>query len=330
MEPYEYLDAALTMVEGSMRPNSSTKGETIMPQALTPATAYAQMRETLATDHVVRRISAAIRIPGLRAESITGNLLTYIAAHPDLLRCTRISILQCLMQCLALGLEPVGGLAYLVPFNTKNGRIAQLIIGYLGMIQLALRSPRVSSVTSQIVYPGEEFVWDKGNRQRELIHRPSIEDDRGEVQMLQHGAGPDRHWSLDGFRAAYMIGIMDGEPTIEVMRRQDIEKRMRKSQAARRGDGPWHTDTDMMVRKTVVRAGARYLAQQTNYPLLRAIHLDEQHERNEPQALEPFVMENSQQAPAAITSPSAEDTGTETASVADGGSPADTEGYHDF
>src|ERR1700690_3025545 len=64
--------------------------------------------------------------------------LTTIRQTPKLLDCDPLSLIKCVVQCAAIGLEPdpLLGRAYLVPF----GRECQLLIGYRGMIDLARRS----------------------------------------------------------------------------------------------------------------------------------------------------------------------------------------------
>ena len=84
---------------------------------------------------------------------------TEIAKTPKLLECSPRSLFGSVVQCAQLGLEPGGilGHAWLLPYwNSKKQLMeSQLMIGYRGMIDIALRSSKVLSIEARSVYEGD-------------------------------------------------------------------------------------------------------------------------------------------------------------------------------
>lgn len=118
----------------------------------------------------------------LSPERMLRVLTQAIQKTPKLAQCTPASLLGAMMVCASLGLEPNTplSLAHLIPFE-KRGQVSgkwvtvavevQLIIGYRGYVDLALRSDRVISIHADCVYPGDEFSFEYGSRQH-LHHKP--------------------------------------------------------------------------------------------------------------------------------------------------------------
>lgn len=159
---------------------------------------------------------------------------------PRLSECTPQSVLGCLMQCTALGMEPsaVDGLgrAYIIPFNNrKTGRMeATFILGYKGMIDLARRSGQLTDISARAVHAGDSFEYRFG-LDEELIHVPSPDYD---------GTQPITHvYCVAHFR--------DGGHYIEVMTKSEVDAVRKRSKSA--NSGPWVTDYEAMAKKTVVR-----------------------------------------------------------------------------
>ena len=88
-----------------------------------------------------------------------------ILRNPRLMDCTTESMLQAAMFFAQLGLEPILGRAYLVPYlNSKNidGRWVkqyevQAQVGYQGLVDLARRSGTIADVWGACVYENDTF-----------------------------------------------------------------------------------------------------------------------------------------------------------------------------
>ncbi len=174
--------------------------------------------------------------------------LTALRQTPKLALCTQESFLGAILAAAQLGLEvntPLGH-AYLIPYEDFKKKVTtcQLIIGYQGMIELAYRSGRVSSIAAHTVRQGDQFEFELGLRPK-LVHRPSDAADR-EERPITH---------------AYAVAqIKDGEPIPWVLSYPQIEaRRTRGASGKKYPDGnrvktPWDTDYEAMALKSAVRA----------------------------------------------------------------------------
>lgn len=168
--------------------------------------------------------------------------LTTIRTNPKLLQCEMPSLMAAVMQAATLGLEPgLLGHCYIVPY----GREATFIIGYKGMIDLARRSGNIQSISAREIYENDYFELTFGLEEN-ITHIPwhvrtdEVKDQPGQI------------------RGAYMVArFKDGGHFIHCMSTQEIEQHRRRSKAAT--NGPWVTDYVEMCKKTVVRAGWKWL-----------------------------------------------------------------------
>jgi recombination protein RecT len=211
-------------------------------------------------------------IPSLRSvvpkhvtpERLCKVVLSATARTPDLLLCTRTSIVRALMQAGELGLE-IGGLlgeAYLVPYNnkiTEHGKPdrwekhAQCLIGYRGLMKLARQSGLIQSISARVVYAGETFHVDLANET--VSHMLQLDVDRSDENIV----------------AAYAIArLKDGGTQIDVMSRRELDAIKARSKSG--NSGPWVSDKSEMCRKTVVRRLYKYLPVSTE--LQNALELD--------------------------------------------------------
>ena len=104
-------------------------------------------------------ITAAVP-DGIRPEPLALALRVCLSASPKLAECSLASIFAAVYQIAALGLIPGDsrGLAYLIPY----GKTCQLIVGYRGLIQLAVGSGGAVSIRAGVVAKGDEFEWEEG------------------------------------------------------------------------------------------------------------------------------------------------------------------------
>ena len=150
---------------------------------------------------------------------------------PKLLDCTPQSIGGAVMLASRLGLEPDSALGhfYIIPY----GKMAQVIIGYRGMLELAMRSPDVKSVYAQEVYAGDTFSVLLGTEKR-ITHIPSLEGGKRDLV------------------AVYAVAeYMNGSKEMEVMSKHDVDRIRSSSKSG--NSAPWSAHYGAMARKTVLR-----------------------------------------------------------------------------
>lgn len=182
------------------------------------------------------KVAAASHVNPARMAKI---VLRSVQQTPALLKCDPETIFRSMLMAAELGLEPSAatGEAYLVPY----GQDCQLIVGYRGLIALAVRSGHVLGVTARAVYKGDEFSFGTVNGVETLNHTPNMDVEPNEKDLV----------------AVYcIIRLRDGEPIIDVMRRSEVDRIRSKSKA--KGNGPWVTDYVEMARKTVTRRALKY------------------------------------------------------------------------
>ena len=106
----------------------------------------------------------------MTAERMIRVALTATMKTPKLLQCTADSLTRCMLDCSALGLEPDGRRAHLIPFedNRNNVMICTLIIDYKGLVELAMRSGLVSYLYADVVREGDLFEFSLGEIKRHV------------------------------------------------------------------------------------------------------------------------------------------------------------------
>jgi recombination protein RecT len=170
----------------------------------------------------------------LTPERFTRLALSAVNRTPKLLTCTPESVLQAMMTCSQLGIEPDGRRAHLIPYGNQ----CQLIIDYKGLAELIRRSGEVSTLHADVVYEGDEFDYSFGTG-GQLKHKPGL-GQRGKAL------------------AAYSYVILkDGSEDYDVMSFGEIEAVRKKSRAS--GNGPWVDFWGEMAKKTVFRRHSKWL-----------------------------------------------------------------------
>lgn len=194
----------------------------------------------------------------MTADRMARIALTEFRKNPALMKCDPATLFGAVIQCAQLGLEPGGALghAFLLPFeNRRKGTTeVQFIIGYRGMIDLALRSGQILSLEARAVYEADKFHVSLGLNP-DLTHEPAWHNaDRGALTFV------------------YAVAkLRDGGVQFEVMSRAEIEKVRAQSKAG--NSGPWVTHFEEMAKKTVIRRLFKYLP--VSVELQRAVALDE-------------------------------------------------------
>lgn len=179
---------------------------------------------------------------GARAPQFVSSLVSLINADSALRQAAvdaPLTIIQSALKAAALDLpiDPALGLAYICPFHNKGKSEAQFIIGYRGLIQLALRTGAYSKLTVVDVREGEFQSFD---RLTETLSVNWIEDEA--EREKREIVGWIGYFKLtNGFEKAVYMSRND------VLRH---EKKHRKGQEMSRA---WREDFNAMAEKTVLR-----------------------------------------------------------------------------
>lgn len=162
---------------------------------------------------------------------------------PKLMECSKVSLVNALMNSAALGLEPNTplGLSYLIPRNSRDGMQVRFEIGYKGLLDLARRSGQIVTIHADVVR-AEDFYEAWHGSQAHLKHVPFRAGDRGAVVTYY----------------AY-AKLKDGGFQFVEMPPLDIEAIRQRSQA--KDSGPWVTDYEAMAKKTVLKQLCKLLPQ---------------------------------------------------------------------
>jgi recombination protein RecT len=169
---------------------------------------------------------------GIKADRLKLVALSAFTRSPQLMECTPITVARSIVEAAQVGLEPTGllGGAYLVP---RAGQCT-LLIGYRGLVMLAMRSQLVQRVEARIVREKDEFDYGYG-LEPYLQHRPSRDADPGPITY-----------------AYAVIFYRDGSRQFDVMSHAEIEV-IRKRNGGGGSSGPWVTDYAEMCKKTPLR-----------------------------------------------------------------------------
>ena len=185
------------------------------------------------------------------------------AKRDRLAKCVPSSIINSLIDCITLGLEPdtTLELAHLIPYWNANKQIheARVVIGYRGYIQLAYRNPRVTTFGGRVAYERDHFDFSYGFPLR-CEHKP---------------LDPDRlnpAWFFSTIQFDNRGGDFEVMSNLEMQRFRDSLPEGRSS--------AWKTDFVAMGRKTMVRALAKRIP--LSAALAHAVQIDESAETGGP------------------------------------------------
>ena len=173
----------------------------------------------------------------LTVERLENTAAAAMMRTPALQQCSLPSMFAAVMVCAELGLEPTGayGGVWLVPFqNKKTGHLeVQPIIDYRGMLDIARRSGQVGRIEAHVVHENDLFRLRYGT-ESVLEHTPAIKGDPGPVV------------------GAYAVAeLKDGTKQIEFMTIAELDRIKNRSKAV--DSGPWVTDPEEMMKKTILR-----------------------------------------------------------------------------
>ena len=159
--------------------------------------------------------------------------ITALTRTPKLQSCTQESFFKCLLDLSAMGLEPDGRRAHLIPY----GRECTLVLDFKGLAELVRRSGDVVKIHSDVVCENDTFAHSMGDVTE---HTYDISKDRGAVI------------------AAYsQVTLKNGAVQSEIMSKAEIDAIKNKSRAGR--SGPWVDHYNQMACKTVFRRLTKWL-----------------------------------------------------------------------
>jgi recombination protein RecT len=222
-------------------------------QAITSRQQIANLRTML--DGMKDQIQAALP-RHLTPERMVRVVMTAIQRTPKLMECSPGSIMGSVITASQLGIEPDGvlGRGYLIPRKNRktNQMEANFMPGYLGLIDLAQRSGKVSWVAAELVFNCDKFEIVFG-LDRKLIHIPDFDNQ-------DRGVFDDKRKDLVGLRGAYaIVRYKDGETDFEYMPKAKLDRLRNFSQSKDSDFSPWNTPLGIedMYRKCPIRKLAK-------------------------------------------------------------------------
>lgn len=234
----------MTETSGAMATTGG--GQVVRPPAVSPAQGLKKF-----LDARIDNLSQWVRGRIEPASLIRFALLDYSQSE-QLQRCSPESVYLALIACAQVGLEP-GAMkqeCFIVPYKTT----ATFMLGWRGLVKLAMRSGAVNSIKSQLVYDQDAFDLDLGSNEH-VVHRPSLKE-RGKII------------------GAYAIAKMaNGELEVEWMSIDDLEKVRRSSQRGDKESPAYRDWADQMYRKAPIRRLCKRLPLGEDYAL--AVKLDD-------------------------------------------------------
>jgi len=104
---------------------------------------------------------------------------TALMRVPNLAVCTQESFMKCLLDLSALGIEPDGRRAHLIPFknNRANTYECTMIIDWKGLAELAQRSGQIAKLHADLICENDQFAYNLGVIE---YHRIDFRKPRGE------------------------------------------------------------------------------------------------------------------------------------------------------
>lgn len=223
---------------------------------LSTAAAAAKQNPTM-KDLVEAQLPAIERQLGgaMNSEAFVRAVLSEITKSPQLMQADPKTLLGGVMLAAQLRLEIGSGLGefYLTPRKDRGQQICLPIIGYQGLIKLALRSEFVMNVQAFLVRRGDQFSY-------------GANAERG---MFYDWVPQDFEETRDWIGVVATARMRSGGTTWVYLTRTQVMDRRPSYWAST----PWKTNEDEMVKKTAVRALAKYLPKSTD--LGRALEADE-------------------------------------------------------
>jgi len=147
------------------------------------------------------------------------------------------------VAAVGLSLNPNQGLAYLVPRRLKSSEDPKVMldISYRGLISIGVESGAIHWAKPELVYSNDKKFVYKGAAQIPEHDFDPFDTDRGNV------------------RGGYCIAeLSTGGVLVEAMSKADMDKIRNKSEAYKKGFGPWKDWEDQMQLKSIVKRASKW------------------------------------------------------------------------
>lgn len=209
-----------------------------------------------------------------QADRLIKRALLTFSRRPELHAVTPASFIRCVLEAAEFGLAIDGRLAHAVARNNKvkgpdgkdllvNGKAtwqkeASFMPDYKGIIAVARRNKIVSSCDADVICENDEYEFWKDMASFHFRHRKPL-GPRGKV-----------------LGAYARLILPDGDMHVEEMNLEELNHVQAKSSAKDRdgnSTGPWVTDTNEMRKKTVLKRGLKYYADDS--AIIRLIEADD-------------------------------------------------------
>lgn len=163
------------------------------------------------------------------------SLTSLVGSNVKLQECQPASVMYTAIKAaaLALPLDPNLGFAYVIPYkdNKNNQTLAQFILGWKGLLQLAIRSQLYRTINADCVYEGEAVVTDRISGEMRITGEKTADNVIGYFAYFE---------MTNGFRKSIYWP------------REKVESHARRYSKSVTS-GPWKTDFDAMAQKTVLK-----------------------------------------------------------------------------
>lgn len=186
--------------------------------------------------------------------------LTAMTRIPKLAQCDQASFFQCLLTLSALGLEPDGRRAHLIPFENRKRQVTecQLIVDWKGLVELAMRSGSVANLHADVIREGDDLDYSAGKIR---THIPWF--------LRRDAKKPEKPGEV--FAAYAMAEFKDGTTKSEVLSLAEIHAVRDGSQGYRSAvkynndSHPWIAHFEEMAKKTAFRRLSKWLPLSPEY-----------------------------------------------------------------
>ncbi len=206
----------------------------------------------------------------MRPERLVRIALTCIRTTPQLAQCTPESFLGALFTAAQMGIEPVAGRAYLLPFYNSRKKAdgswhkvleAQFVLGYKGAADLFYRHEKAVMLNWGVVKEKDDFDYQLGT----------------DAFLKHHPAKGERGATVGFYVIAHLAD--NAKPFIYMSVDECMEHGKKHSKTYDKKTGkfydssPWATNPDAMCQKTALLQLAKVLP--LSIELQRALEADE-------------------------------------------------------
>lgn len=169
------------------------------------------------------------------APLFVASLIDIYASDKYLQECEPSAVIMEALKAATLKL-PVNknlGFAHLIAFKIKGKATPQMIIGYKGLIQLAMRTGEYRYLNADVVYEGELKSYDK------LTGHMDLNGERKSDKVIGYFA---------------YLELLNGFTKTVYWTKEQVERHAKKySKSFSKTHSPWKTEFDAMALKTVLR-----------------------------------------------------------------------------